>query len=44
MVKSVDIKIPRLTFYLSCYGWIEEASQFVDVGVWGVLHLKPFLH
>lgn len=33
----------HILFYLSCYGWIEESPQFVDVGVWWILHLKAFL-
>lgn len=29
--------------HLTSYGRVEEASQFLDVGVWGVFHLKPLL-
>lgn len=40
---TADINVSFLFFYLSGYSWVEESSQFVDVGMWWVLYLKPFL-
>lgn len=42
---TADINILFLLFfYLSCYSWVKKSSQFVDVGMWWVLYLKPLLH
>lgn len=41
---AVDQTLGQLDSYLSCDLWVQEPSEFLDVCMWRILHLKPLLH